>query len=441
MKLTVIGTGYVGLVTGACFASADNEVVCVDKDRKKIELLKSAEIPFFEPNLQDLVKQSYSNGKLSFQLGHDEKSLSSDIYFIAVGTPQSKDGSVNMDFVWDAAKEIGRGAIKDFIVVNKSTMAIGSTDNVEKIIKKEISNRSLDIKFSVIVNPEFLREGSAVNDFMQPDRVITGSSDSHASEILRDLYKPFIVDDGSNFIKMDTRSAELTKYAANAMLATRISFMNEISKISEAVGADIKLVQKGIGTDKRIGEKFLNAGIGYGGSCFSKDLNALISSSSDKGIDLKLISSVQEVNEIQRDILIKKILNRFKGRSNLEELTVAIWGLSYKPETDDIRDAPSIGLIRALKERGVIIKAYDPQAIDNMRSLLPENKNFSYSLTSHDALEEAQALIICTEWQEFLDFSYADYKGTCLKYILDGRNCLNKDKIISDGFSYEGIGR
>ena len=441
MKLTVIGTGYVGLVTGACFSSVNNEVVCVDKDRKKIELLKSAEIPFFEPNLQDLVKQSSSIGNLSFQLDHDEKSLSSDIYFIAVGTPQSEDGSVDMDFVWDAAKEIGRGAIKDFIVVNKSTMAIGSTDDVEKIIRKEISNRSLDIKFSVIVNPEFLREGSAVSDFMKPDRVITGSSDSRAFEILRELYKPFIADDGSNFIKMDTRSAELTKYAANAMLATRISFMNEVSKISEAVGADIKLVQKGIGTDKRIGEKFLNAGIGYGGSCFPKDLNALISSSRDKGIDLKLISAVQEVNEIQRDILIKKILNRFKGRSDSEELKVAIWGLSYKPETDDIREAPSIGLIRALKERGVIIKAYDPQALGNMKELIPEDKNLSYSLTTQDSLEEAEALIICTEWQEFLDFSYIDYKDTSLKYILDGRNCLNKKKILLDGFLYEGIGR
>ena len=439
MKITVVGTGYVGLVTGACFANAGNDVICLDKDKKKIEALSSLQMPFFEPGLENLVKKSSKKGKLNFQFKHDENSLSSEVYFIAVGTPQSKNGSVDMSHVHSAAEEIGKGVLNDAIVVNKSTMGIGATAQVKSIIDKEILSRDVPGKISVIANPEFLREGSAVDDFEEPDRIIIGSDDPEAIQTIKILYANFLNNDESNLIVMDAKSAELTKYAANAMLASRISFMNEIALISDSVGADIKSIKEGIGSDKRIGNKFLNPGIGYGGSCFPKDLNALIYSSKELGIDLKLIPSVQQVNESQIEVILNKLKTKLNV-NNLIGIRIAVWGLSYKPDTDDVREAPSITLIQELLDLGADITAYDPVSIKHLKSIFPETSKLKYEKTSSDCLQGSEVLIICTEWREFIDFNFKKFKGNTLKFVLDGRNCIDKSMITSLGLDYEGIG-
>ena len=441
MQITVIGTGYVGLVTGACFADAGHKVICIDKDKGKIEKLNDGKIPFYEPNLEELILKSLKHGNIKFQKDHSTDSLNSEIFFIAVGTPQSDDGSVNMDFVEEAATEIGKGCLSDSIVVNKSTMAIGSTSRVQNIIDDHTSIRKVSVKISVVANPEFLREGSAIKDFTNPDRVIVGTLSEDALKTMRELYKPFLSSDLDNFIIMDTKSAELTKYAANAMLAARISFMNEMALISEAVEADIELVKLGVGLDQRIGKKFLNPGIGYGGSCFPKDLNALIYSAKQFNIDLELLSAVQSVNESQKNLFTLRLENLFKDNGGLEGKTIALWGLSYKPETDDIRDAPSISLIEGLLYRGAKIAAYDPVANQNMQFLFPESSTLSYKDSAKDCLVSADALIVCTEWKEFSAFEFSEEHTTSLEIILDGRNCLDKDKLSLQGLNYKGIGR
>ena len=441
MKVTVIGTGYVGLVTGACLASVGNKVICVDNDSNKINSLKSVNIPFFEPGLEDLVKENTKSKNLSFSLNHTDESLSSDVFFIAVGTPQDVDGSVNMQFVKQAAIDIGKGLNKDSTIVNKSTISIGSTSEINELIQKELDKRNSNIQISVVANPEFLREGSAITDFMEPERVIIGSEIEAAVNLLKLLYQPFITEKEQNFYVMDTKSAELTKYAANAMLATRISFMNEMALISEKLGADINLIKLGIGSDSRIGNKFLNAGMGYGGSCFPKDLNGLIYSADQLGIDLNLIKAVQKVNEYQKNILYLKLQSYFNSSGGLNKKRLALWGLSYKSGTDDVREASSINLLRSLKKSGAKVKAFDPMATSNMRDIFPEHKDLSYVKAASDALEDAEALIICTEWSEFIDFPFKKFTDGNLKYILDGRNCLSRESLISKGFIYEGIGR
>ena len=441
MQITVIGTGYVGLVTGACFAEAGHKVICIDKDQEKIEKLNDGKVPFYEPNLEELILKSLKNGNIEFKKDHCTNSFNSDIYFIAVGTPQADDGSVNMSFVEEAAKEIGKGCLGRPIVVNKSTMAIGSTTKVQNIIDVQTSIRKVSTKVSVVANPEFLREGSAIKDFTNPDRVIVGTLNEDALKTMRELYKPFLSSHLDNFIIMDTKSAELTKYAANAMLAARISFMNEMALISEAVEADIELVKLGVGLDQRIGKKFLNPGIGYGGSCFPKDLNALIYSAKQFNINLELLSAVQSVNESQKNLFTLRLENLFKDNGGLEGKTIALWGLSYKPETDDIRDAPSINLIEGLLSRGAKIAAYDPVANQNMQFLFPESSTMSYKDSAKDCLVSADALVVCTEWKEFSTFEFSEEYITSLEIILDGRNCLDKDKLSLQGLNYKGIGR
>ena len=441
MQITVIGTGYVGLVTAACLAANDNEVICIDNDDRKITALQSGQVPFYEPGLENLLRQCIQKGNITFSDRHSDTSFSSEIYFIAVGTPQSEDGSVNMEYVFEATRHIGAGCKKDALVINKSTMAIGSSSEVQKIIDSEIILRKAKIKVNVVANPEFLREGSAIQDFTHPDRIIVGSKDEKAICKLKLLYAPFLSNEEGNFISMDPLSAELTKYAANAMLATRISFMNEIAHLASQVNADIESIKHGIGSDKRIGSSFLNPGIGYGGSCFPKDISALIYSANEVGVQMKLLSSVQERNEQQKKFFLSILENKFQPLGGLKNKKIALWGLSYKPETDDIRDAPSIDLINGLINQGVEISVYDPVAKDNMKNIFPESNSISYCKSAKECLLSAQALIVCTEWDEFKQYNFQQDDCKTLRFILDGRNCLNKDMISSKGLEYIGIGR
>lgn len=441
MQITVIGTGYVGLVTGVSFASHGHKVVCIEKVPDKVNKLKSGNVPFYEPNLENLLRNCIENQRIEFKVEHDQSSLDSDVFFIAVGTPQSDDGSVNMQYVKQAAEEIGAGCLRNTIVVNKSTMAIGSTSSVQGIIDQKLQERKLSLEVSVIANPEFLREGSAINDFLNPDRVIVGTSHKKSFEVMKELYEPFLNKDCDNLIQMDSKSAELTKYAANAMLASRISFMNEIALISEAVNADIESIKHGIGLDHRIGKKFLNPGIGYGGSCFPKDLNALIYSASELGIDLDLLTSVQNINEKQKILFIHKLEKFFKGQNKLKNKNIAIWGLSYKPNTDDIRDAPSINLFEGLLRRGSNIYAYDPIAVSNMEIIFPASDAIHYKASPEQCLHNADALIVCTEWDEFSNFRFNKNNLSSLKVVMDGRNCLDKTIFSKLDIEYQGVGR
>ena len=437
MKIGVIGSGYVGLVAAACFAEMGNSVTCVDIDEKKITDLKKGIIPIYEPGLEPLVKNNFENKRLFFTTSINDALKSSKIIFIAVGTPMGEDGSADLQYVLSVAKSIGENMQHHLVVVDKSTVPVGTADKVRLTIQECLDKRESDLSFDVVSNPEFLKEGAAIKDFMHPDRVVVGSNNEESTNIMRQLYSPFTVS-SDRFISMDIRSAEMTKYAANAMLATKISFINEMSNICEKVGADVNQVRKGIGSDTRIGYKFIYPGCGYGGSCFPKDVKALINISNSVGYNPNLISAVETVNYEQKQILFSKVKNQFGD--NLEGYKFAVWGLSFKPETDDMREAPSIPLIKSLIEAGANVNAYDPQATQEAKFYL-NGFDVNYYLNKYDALEEVDAVILVTEWKEFrspdFDKMLDLMKGNI---FIDGRNQFNKDYISSAGFKYFQIG-
>jgi len=435
----MIGTGYVGLVTGTCFAETGNDVICVDVNAEKINKLKDGHIPIYEPGLADMVKSNVKKGNLSFTTNIEEALQKVNICFIAVGTPMGEDGSADLQYVLSAARDIGRYMTQNTYVVDKSTVPVGTGEKVRQVIAEELAKRNSKLQFDIISNPEFLKEGNACADFMTPDRVIIGSEQPDSIETMKELYEPFIRS-REVFIIMDVKSAELAKYAANAMLATKISFINEIANISERVGADVNKVRRGIGSDSRIGYSFINPGCGYGGSCFPKDVQALIKTSSEYGYEAELLQSVEKVNYAQKHILAQKVQNIFG--SNLAGKTFAVWGLAFKPGTDDMRAAPSIELIKTLVGNGASIKAYDPKAMKIAQQYyLKDFDNIIYSKNKYDALYEADALILVTEWKEFQSPDFMEIKDRLKgNYIIDGRNQY-KEKILEKfGLAYIQMG-
>ena len=439
-RIVVIGTGYVGLVTGTCFAEMGNDVTCVDIDTTKIENLKKGIVPIFEPGLEQLVLSNYKSKNLYFTTNLSEVIDDASILFIAVGTPMGDDGSADLQYVIAVAEQIGKLMTKPLIIVDKSTVPVGTADKVKATIDKELQKRNAQIDFSIVSNPEFLKEGDAIIDFMKPDRVVIGADNQEAINMMHQLYAPFTQND-SQFISMDLRSAEMTKYAANAMLATKISFMNEIANICELVGADVNHVKNGIGSDKRIGYSFINPGCGYGGSCFPKDVKALNKIALENNYQATLIQAVESVNNNQKLVIANKVITRFGY--DLTGKTFAVWGLAFKPGTDDMREAPAIYVINELTKRGAKIKAYDPKAINEAKHhYLRENKNVSYFENKYDVLDNSDALILLTEWKEFRspDFDLLKEK---LKnsVIFDGRNQYNSFNLKEKDFEYFQIGK
>lgn len=437
MKLTVVGTGYVGLVTGACLADVGNQVLCIDIDPRKIEVLNAGGIPIFEPGLKEIVAANIRAGRLRFSTDVAEGVAYGDVQMIAVGTPPGEDGSADLQYVVAAARTIGRHMTTSKIVIDKSTVPVGTADQVKAAIADELNKRGAAIKFSVVSNPEFLKEGAAVEDFMRPDRIIIGAEDADAVEAMRRLYAPFNRSH-DRLMVMDVRSAELTKYAANAMLATRISFMNELALLAERVGADIESVRRGMGSDPRIGYQFLYPGIGYGGSCFPKDVQALQRTATASGIDLKLLDAVERANYAQKHVLTHKIVRRFGD--HLAGKTIALWGLAFKPNTDDMREAPSLVLIEDLLQRGAKVVAHDPVAMHEARKVLGDS--IVYADTPMAALLGADALSIATEWKTFRSPDFPAMKaGLKTPVVFDGRNLYEPDAMRALGFEYYPIGR
>jgi len=439
MKLTVVGTGYVGLVTGACLADVGNDVLCIDIDPKKIDTLKSGGIPIYEPGLKEIVANNVAAGRLRFSTDVVDGVEYGDIQMIAVGTPPGEDGSADLQYVVAAARNIGRHMKSSKIVIDKSTVPVGTADRVRAAIAEELSARKMDIRFSVVSNPEFLKEGAAVEDFMRPDRIVIGAEEPEAIEAMRKLYAPF-QRNHDRIMVMDVRSAELTKYAANAMLATRISFMNELALLAERLGADIESVRKGIGSDPRIGYQFLYPGIGYGGSCFPKDVQAMQRTATAAGMELKLLDAVERVNYAQKHVLTQKIVKRFG--ENLEGKTIALWGLAFKPNTDDMREAPSLVLIDDLTKRGANIVAFDPVAMKEAQHVLAGNGKIRFAESANDALKGADALAIVTEWKTFRAPDFGAMKSALkAPVVFDGRNLYEPSSMRELGFDYYPIGR
>jgi UDPglucose 6-dehydrogenase len=438
MKIAVIGTGYVGLVTGTCFAEMGNTVTCVDVNQEKIDKLNNGIIPIYEPGLEELINNN-SSKSLFFSTNSKQAIKKANIIFIAVGTPMLEDGNADLSSIFNVAEVIGENIDAYTIVVSKSTVPVGTTFKIKEIIQNKINKRNVNVDFDVASNPEFLKEGAAINDFMKPDRIIIGAERKEVFDKMKQLYSPFFRT-RERFITMDIHSAEMTKYAANAMLATKISFMNEIANICEKVGADVNEVRKGIGSDKRIGYDFIYPGIGYGGTCFPKDIEALIQLAKFNGYEPKLISSVDEVNKKQKELFLEKILNRFG--EDLSGLTFAIWGLSFKPETDDMREAPSVYLIKELIKRGAAINAYDPKAMKEAKELYLKDYAILYKQEKYAALEKANALILLTEWKEFRSPDFEEVKKQ-MKYpvIFDGRNQYNIFNLEKNNFEYYQIGK
>ena len=440
MNITVIGTGYVGLVTGTCLADNGNKVTCVDNDTDKVEKINNGIIPIFEHGLEEMVLKNMKNKNLFFSTQLNEALNTSEIIFIAVGTPMGEDGAADLQYVLAVAKSIGQAMQKYLIVVDKSTVPIGTADKVKATIQKELDNRGVDLKFDMVSNPEFLKEGAAISDFMKPDRVIVGADSDTVFTKMKELYIPFFVD-YDRFISMDIRSAEMTKYAANAMLATKISFINEIANICEKVGADANQVRIGIGSDQRIGFSFIYPGAGYGGSCFPKDVKALNNIAKENGYNAQLIKAVEDVNDAQKLIIAQKIINRFG--EDLTGFTFGIWGLAFKPETDDMREAPAIYVIKELVKRGALIKAYDPEAVNEAKEhYLKGVQNIQYVDSKYEVLLNADALVLLTEWKEFLS---PDFKKiiTHLKtpVIFDGRNQYILFNLSDLGIEYHCVGK
>ena len=440
MKIVVIGSGYVGLVSGTCFSEMGNKVTCVDIDSNKINKLKEGIIPIYEPGLEQMVLKNVENQNLYFSNNLKEAIQDAVIVFIAVGTPMGDDGSADLQYVLSVAKEIGETMQNRLVVVDKSTVPVGTADKVKATIQKALDKRDASIPFDVVSNPEFLKEGAAINDFMKPDRVVIGADSDYAVEKMKQLYSPFCMSH-DRFIAMDIRSAEMTKYAANAMLATKISFMNEIANICEKVGADANQVRIGIGSDARIGYSFIYPGCGYGGSCFPKDVKALKKIAEEYNYDAKLITSVEEVNDAQKLVISNKVIHKFGD--DLTGKTFGIWGLAFKPGTDDMREAPAIYIIKELLKRGAKIKAYDPKAVEEAKEFyLKGAKNISYVNSKYQALEDADAMILLTEWKEFRSPDF-DEISKLLKspVIFDGRNQYNAFNLKEKGFEYYQIGR
>ena len=439
MKITVVGTGYVGLVSGACLAEVGNEVLCLDLDASKIKILEEGGIPIHEPGLLEMVRRNVEAGRLTFTTNIEKAVHFGDVQFIAVGTPPDEDGSADLQYVVSAARNIGKYMASYKVVVDKSTVPVGTADKVKEAIAEELAARQASIDFSIVSNPEFLKEGAAVEDFMRPDRIVIGAEDPKSKDIMHRLYAPF-QRNHERLVMMDIRSAELTKYAANAMLATRISFMNELANLAEILGADIESVRKGIGSDPRIGYDFLYSGCGYGGSCFPKDVKALISTGHNNGYDLKVLNAVEEANDLQKTVLTQKIKAHFGD--NLAGKHFAVWGLAFKPNTDDMREATSRVLINDLLNAGATVTAYDPVAMPETKRIFNEIKGLEYAETQNQALENADALVIVTEWKEFRspDFSIVKQKLKA-NIIFDGRNMYDPAAVKSAGIEYRAIGR
>lgn len=437
MKIAIVGTGYVGLVTGTCFAEMGTEVFCIDIDQNKIDKLKNGIIPIFEPGLDEMVERNHKAGRLNFTTDLSSILNEVDIVFSAVGTPPDEDGSADLKYVLDVARTIGQELNKYMVIVTKSTVPVGTAKLIKKTIQDELDKRGLtDLKFDVASNPEFLKEGAAITDFMQPDRVVVGVESEEAKQLMERLYKPFTLNN-YRIIYTDIPSAEMIKYAANAMLATRISFMNDIANMCEIVGADINMVRKGIGADVRIGSKFLYAGCGYGGSCFPKDVKALIHTAENLGYEMKILEAVEEVNESQKKILFEKLMKYYDN--DIKGKTIAVWGLAFKPKTDDMREAPSLVIIDKILEAGGKVKAYDPVAMEEAERILGDS--ITYAKDIYDATLEADAILMVTEWNEFRLPTWEVIKKTMKKpVVFDGRNIYNKQEMNEIGFDYFGIG-
>lgn len=437
MKIAIVGTGYVGLVTGTCFSEMGMNVHCIDIDSTKIENLKKGIIPIYEPGLDDMVVRNYQAGRLQFSTKLSEVINDVDIVFSAVGTPSDEDGSADLQYVIEVAKTIGQHLTGYVLVVTKSTVPVGTANLVKKTIQEELDKRGLsDLIFDVASNPEFLKEGTAINDFMHPDRVVVGVESNRAKEVMDRLYKPFTINN-YRMIYTDIPSAEMIKYAANAMLATRISFMNDIANLCEIIGADVNMVRAGIGSDNRIGKKFLYSGCGYGGSCFPKDVKALVKTAENNGYTMRVLKAVDSVNEYQKTVLFKKLNNYYNG--DLKGKTVALWGLSFKPKTDDLREAPSLVLINKLLEAGVKVRAYDPIAIDEAKKHIGDK--IDYAKDIYDATLETDAILLVTEWNEFRLPSWSAIKKLVkTPLVIDGRNIYNGQELRDIGFEYISIG-
>jgi UDPglucose 6-dehydrogenase len=432
MRIAVVGTGYVGLVVGACFAETGNEVVCVDRDAKKIRMLNRGQIPIYEPGLEELVRRNRAEKRLTFTRDLRDPVRRSDVVFVAVGTPTGEDGSADLQHVLAAAREIGRAMNGYKVVVDKSTVPAGTTELVRAAIRNETSH-----PFSVVSNPEFLKQGAAVEDFLKPDRVVIGASDARSAEVMTELYRPF-TRTGAPIMVMDCASAELSKYAANAMLATRISFMNEIANVCERFGADVDKVRQAVASDRRIGSAFLFPGVGYGGSCFPKDVKAIVKFSSDRKYRFRVLEAVEDVNERQKLVLLAKLDAHFKKA--VKGKTVAVWGLAFKPRTDDMREAPAIPIIEGLLKRGARVRAFDPEARGMAQRIF--KSRIHYARHAYDTLKDADALFVVTEWNEFREPDFVKMKKLMKQpVIFDGRNIYNPQQVRSFGFTYNSIGR
>ncbi len=439
MRVTVVGSGYVGLVSGACLADTGNDVLCLDLDERKIAMLEAGRIPIYEPGLEAMVKRNVEAGRLRFTTDIAKSVAHGNIQFIAVGTPPGEDGSADLSHVTAAARNIGRHLDHYCVVVDKSTVPVGTADRVREAIADELAKRGSAQEFAVVSNPEFLKEGAAIEDFLKPDRIVVGSDDDRATQLMRQLYQPF-QRNHERMIVMDVRSAELTKYAANAMLATRISFMNELANLAERVGADIERVRQGIGADPRIGYHFLYAGTGYGGSCFPKDVKALLRTGEDAGLSLRILRAVEDANEAQKSVLLEKLDRRYGA--DVRGMKIAMWGLAFKPNTDDMREAPSRVIIEGLLDRGATVVAYDPVAEEEAQRHIGERAGLAYAPSPMAALADADILLIVTEWKEFRspDFE-AIAARLARKAIFDGRNMYEPSIVRECGLEYHGIGR
>lgn len=440
MNIAIVGTGYVGLVSGTCFADTGANVTCIDVDEKKIERLNNGDIPIYEPGLDELVVKNVKAGRLKFSSDLASVLNDQEIVFSAVGTPPDEDGSADLKYVLQVAKTIGENLNRYLVVVTKSTVPVGTARKVRETIQAELDKRGVDIQFDVASNPEFLKEGNAIKDFMSPDRVVVGVESEKAKKTLTKLYKPFLI---NNFrvIFMDIPSAEMTKYAANSMLATRISFMNDIANLCELVGADVNMVRQGIGADTRIGRKFLYAGCGYGGSCFPKDVKALIKTADKAGYSMEVLKAVERVNERQKHVLFEKLVKAYDGVDNLKGKTIALWGLSFKPETDDMRESTALVIIASLLKAGCNIRAYDPVAMDECKRRLPDAP-ITYCRDMYDAVLDADAMLLLTEWKEFRLPTWAVIRKEMVRpLVIDGRNIFDIEELEENGFEYHCIGK
>ena len=440
MNIAIVGTGYVGLVSGTCFADTGANVTCIDVDEKKIERLNNGDIPIYEPGLDELVVKNVKAGRLKFSSDLASVLNDQEIVFSAVGTPPDEDGSADLKYVLQVAKTIGENLNRYLVVVTKSTVPVGTARKVRETIQAELDKRGVDIPFDVASNPEFLKEGNAIKDFMSPDRVVVGVESEKAKKTLTKLYKPFLI---NNFrvIFMDIPSAEMTKYAANSMLATRISFMNDIANLCELVGADVNMVRQGIGADTRIGRKFLYAGCGYGGSCFPKDVKALIKTADKAGYSMEVLKAVERVNERQKHVLFEKLVKAYDGADNLKGKTIALWGLSFKPETDDMRESTALVIIDSLLKAGCNIRAYDPVAMDECKRRLPDAP-ITYCRDMYDAVLDADAMLLLTEWKEFRLPTWAVIRKEMVRpLVIDGRNIFDIEELEENGFEYHCVGK